>query len=160
MAISKERLKELIEQGATIYKKRDNMVTDYQLCSYNYLSEDNDLIYENVMNNYWKSWIGKLDDLFETKEEAEWYLEFGNITRTEMLTLPTWEEIEKLKSGKPYKVYFNDKQFFFASRLIIEVGKYDTYGEQIEQYFCEGTTKENYLEACRIAKKLFLGEEV
>lgn len=155
--ITKERLKELIKQGATIYQIRDNMIVDYQLCSYNYL-EDNDLIYENVMTNYCRRWIGKLDDLFETEEDAEWELEFGNITRTETLKLPSWKEFELLghnadfigKDNTPYYFRFNyNKSEIYIVNMI--------NGKEI--YYAR-PTKENYIEACKLCKKLFLGEEI
>ena len=109
----------------------------------------------------WNNWHKIINDYFTTQEEAEFALRYQNITRTEKLSLPTWEELKgKIGEGKAYKIYFNDAQFLFVSSFIIEVGKYDTNGEQIEQYFCEGTHKENYLEACELCRKLFLGEEV
>ena len=114
-------------------------------------------LYKKPLNKL--TWY-ELEDLFATKEEKDWHYEFGNITRTETLTLPSWEEItNKIEEGKPFKMYFNNEQFLFVSRLIVKVGKYDTYDIEIEPYFCEGTTKENYIKACRLVKKLFFGRK-
>ena len=152
--ISKERLEELIEQGATIYKIRDNMIIDYQLCSYNYL-EDNELIYENVITNYCRSWIGKLDDFFETEEDAKWELEM-TATRTETLKLPNWEEFRKLGEFTFYGFHQGKIKMFYNisdDEIKIDTGK-DWY------IFYKKYNKENYIEACKLCLRLFKGEEV
>ena len=159
--ITKERLKKLIEECATIYS---NEYGEIQLI------KENDLIlYENGQNNYIlyalepnKKYHNEIfdEDLFETKEEAEFSLEFQNITRTETLNLPTWEELNKKVDTIPNMLWQIAKCSEFILFLqtdktlnntqIILRGNDDTYNW--------GLTKENYIEACKIAKKLFLGE--
>lgn len=155
--ISKERLEKLIEQCATVY--------------------DPDTLWDSIgeikLNKNMKIKNGRLDgdlgdlglegamcscsiplnDLVETKEEAEWHLEFGNITRTERLELPTWEEFDEEKF-----IWFVDKKqnqcclyyLNIANKIFINVS-----GEVIE---IGDLTKENYILACRKCRELFLGE--
>ena len=101
------------------------------------------------------------EDLFETKEEAEFSLEFQNITRTETLNLPTWEELGR-------KVYTIPNMFWQIAKcsefiLFLQIDKTLNNSQIIlrgnDDTYNWGLTKENYLEACKIAKKLFLGEE-
>ena len=159
--ITKERLKKLIEECATIYS---NEYGEIQLI------KENDLIlYENGQNNYIlyalepnKKYHNEIfdEDLFETKEEAEFSLEFQNITRTETLNLPTWEELNKKVDTIPNMfwqiakcsefILFLQTDKTLNNTQIILRGNDDTYNW--------GLTKENYIEACKIAKKLFLGE--
>lgn len=144
--ITKERLQELIELGATIYyhKLTNGDYFDILDLSHSWVAGNiNDL---------------ELDRLFETKEEAEWELEFGNITRTETLSLPTWEEIEKdLKncSDGEYVIVDDDRVTFVYYKLkkkpkLSIIANFDAIEFD--------ATKENYIEACKLAKKLFLGE--
>lgn len=163
--ISKSRLEELIEQGArvwcicyyTYHKSKPNKKIEY----YDLSSEDVCIspaefrdyglrIYNSL--GYWND--VRYENLFETKEEAEWYREFGCIERTERLELPTWEEFD----GKKF-VWFFDKDhkscclhyLNFANQIFINVdGDVITIGD---------LTKENYTIACRKAKELFLGEK-
>ena len=160
--IKRERLKKLIEECATIYS---NDYGEIQLI------KENDLIlYENGQNNYIlyalepnKKYHNEIfdEDLFETKEEAEFSLEFQNITRTETLNLPTWEELNKKVDTIPnmfwqiakcseFILFLQTDKILNNSQIILR-GNDDTYNW--------GLTKENYLEACKIAKKLFLGEK-
>ena len=147
--ISKERLEELIEQGATIYSNEYGEIQ---------LKKENDLsLYENGQNNYIlyalepnKKYHNEIfdEDLFETEEEAEWHREFGHIERIERLELPTWEEFEEEKF-----VWFVDKSqnqcclyyLNVANKIFINVS-----GEVIE---IGDFTKENYTIACRKAKE-------
>ena len=117
--ITKERLEELIEQGAMIYS---NEYGEIQLIKENDLS-----LYENGQNNYIlyalepnKKYHNEIfdEDLFETEEEAKWFAEFGHIERIERLELPTWEEFK------------NDGEFSFLRKgLLIP---HDSYN--LEQY--------------------------
>lgn len=162
--ISKERLEELIEQGATIYS---NEYGEIQLIKENDLS-----LYENGQNNYIlyalepnKKYHNEIfdEDLFETEEEAKWFAEFGCVERTERLELPTWEEFNKW--DKSIKFYNNSTKYsmyvFIKNkstkncRIII----YADNGEQDWLVFEQPLTQENYILACRKAKELFLGEK-
>lgn len=152
--ITKNRLKELIIQNATIYGNGFGKIE---------LIPDNDiLIYENGNNGYIlyvlepnKKYHNEIfdEDLFETKEDAEWHKEFGCIERTERLVLPTWEEFK------------NDGEFSFLDKQGFE---WDLYSPDDEtrislvggyNHFEYEYSKENYTLACRKAKELFLGEE-
>lgn len=162
--ITKERLEELIEQGATIYSNEYGEIQ---------LKKENDLsLYENGQNNYIlyalepnKKYHNEIfdEDLFETEEEAKWFAEFGCIERTERLELPTWEEFSKWdKSIKFYNNSTKYSMYVFVKnkntkncRIII----YADNGEQDWLVFKQPLTQENYILACRKAKELFLGEK-
>lgn len=152
--ITKNRLKELIIQNATIYGNGFGKIE---------LIPDNDIsIYENGNNGYIlyvlepnKKYHNEIfdEDLFETKEDVEWHKEFGCIERTERLVLPTWEEFK------------NDGEFSFLDKQGFE---WDLYSPDDEtrislvggyNHFEYEYSKENYTLACRKAKELFLGEE-
>ena len=156
--ITKERLEELIEQGAIIYELFENKNIN-QIKLENNWTVLNGGLYKDI--NYIRSfWIG---DLFDTKEEAEWYKEFGCIERTQRLELPTWEE---LQSNALYNVYFTTPEIevyrliFNMTREIITISVQDENFDfenrwlLLENY---KLTKENYTLACRKAKELFLG---
>lgn len=152
--ITKNRLKELIIQNATIYGNGFGKIE---------LIPDNDIsIYENGNNGYIlyvlepnKKYHNEIfdEDLFETKEDVEWHKEFGCIERTERLVLPTWEEFK------------NDGEFSFLDKQGFE---WDLYSPDDEtrislvggyNHFEYEYSKENYTLACRKAKELFLGEK-
>lgn len=148
--ITRERLEELMKQGAKVYRTYADVCVcelDLKKCI-------------EIDNGYaWVKGTGcvkqcgyPLENLYETKEEAKFAKEFKNITRIDTLNLPTFEELKKFerfdfeaKDGHRYTIHFISGFNTLAITGIIE-NKY--YGE---------ATKENYLEACKIAKKLFLG---
>ena len=153
--IDKERLEELIEQGATIYEVKYNNINPVSLAN-----KIRDVYYKNGVISFEPRPDEKylhykyFKNLFETKEEAEWHREFGRIERTEQLVLPTWEEFEEKKFVWFFDSYHKscclhylnciDKIFINKSGEVIEIGDF---------------TKENYILACRKAKELFLGEK-
>lgn len=166
--ISKERLEELIEQGATIYV-RDiyNVVGSIDFCEYEGRIFKNCFqfrvkIKPNLSNYYgcepnWSDDI-LLENIFETKEDAKWYKEFGCIERTERLELPTWEE------------FYNGEFCHFISKECKYSLSPDLIHNTIFLYECVWgggfyihsrweLTKENYTLACRKCKELFLGEK-
>ena len=154
--ISKERLEELIEQGATIYS---NEYGEIQLIKENDLS-----LYENGQNNYIlyalepnKKYHNEIfdEDLFETEEEAKWFAEFGCVERTERLELPTWEEVSRDLENAPVGNYVIKSSDGWS----LEYVKYNetVIGLYSEYVWSEWeATKENYTLACRKAKELFL----
>ena len=160
--ITKERLKKLIEECATIYS---NDYGEIQLI------KENDLIlYDNGQNNYIlyalepnKKYHNEIfdEDLFETEEEAKWFAEFGCVERTEKLELPTWEEVSRDLQNVPAGNYvikeFDDVSLEYikyrnGNYAVIGVYKYD---DRLELE----ATKENYIKACRKCVELFKGEK-
>lgn len=152
--ITRERLEELIENNGTVYCVLDNV---YKITL--------DKRYFCILSNYlqWSKFLDKpmlqrtphIDDIYETKEDAEFAKEFKNITRIETLNLPTWEELKKFerfdfkaKDGHRYTIHFISG---FNTLAITGIIKNEYYGE---------ATKENYFQACKIAKKLFLGDKM
>lgn len=150
MAISKERLEELIEKNATVYELFMNKeVLKVELNNSYYIMLDK--VYENKLGKLplRPRW---LSDLFETKEDAEWTMRFKRIPRTDYLDLPTWEEfIEKEEVG------FYQKYGRYTSIKILGT-KYIAVETSFERYYTGELTKENYTLACEKARELFLGE--
>lgn len=151
--IERERLEELIEKGVTIYATGLGEIE---------LIPENDIeIYENGKDSYiiyifepnrkYKNEIFA-EELFETEEEAKWFAEFGCIERTERLELPTWEEFKEI--GEVYAFFGADGSYWDLysrdgdKKEIILLNGYKSY--------CFDYSKQGYLEACKIAKKLFL----
>lgn len=105
----------------------------------------------------WHNEYYSIDELFATKEEAEWKLEFGNITRTEKLELPTWEQFKKDKCFTFFGIDWTFYELHNRRRNKLQLDySYDNDYYRPEKEW--KLTYENYLEACRICKKLFLGE--
>ena len=98
-----------------------------------------------------------LKDCYETQEDAEFAKEFKNITRTETLNLPTWEELNIIDEIKIYGG--NGRQYLLqADEYDISIYADDGYDFMLYKQF--DRTKENYLEACKMVKKLFLGDKM
>ena len=154
--ISKERLKELIEQKAKIYSTHWQEEVDLSLpCEIVESEYDNKTITHLVVfedEEHSPSYM--IDNLTEDIESAKWQEEFKRIPRTDYLDLPTWEEFDEKKfvwfvdrnQNQCCLYYLNvaNKIFINVSGEVIEIGDF---------------TKENYTLACRKAKQLFLGEE-
>lgn len=147
--IKKERLEELMKNNGKIY----HIIEFNGECAV----EKNKAVDFNAVDLLYSLMNGDKNKWFETKEEAEWELEFGNITRTETLKLPSWEEFCKVKdlgfygaTHTHYHIFSDLEWLWLVQREDDEEWSYDL--------FCERATKDNYIEACKLAKKLFLGE--
>ena len=134
--ISKERLEELIEQGATIYSisketfiagvsdllkikalKLDSKVYGISVDKYNEINNCKPHLY--IGNDYTPfEKVAELENLFETEEDARWELEMTR-TRTETLKLPNWNELNFNYSycKEFYKSFYN-KLFFRRSNFL------------------------------------------
>lgn len=159
--ITKERLEELIEQGATIYEPDDlwQTIGKIHLEKKCYISEDNKLCNDEItyedLPGATAMYSIPLEDLFETKEDARWELEM-TATRTETLKLPTWEEIED-----DYNLEFDNsclEVYKTVNRILVKTNK--NYLGLYDYVFDKLATKENYIEACKLCLRLFKGEEV
>ena len=88
------------------------------------------------------------------KEQTEFDLRYKRIPKTEYLDLPNWEEIED-------SYYLEFGNFCFEvnkmkNRILVETNK--DYLDLYDYVFDKPAIKENYIEACEIYRKLFLGE--
>ena len=156
--ITKERLEELIKEKATIFViTRQTFiagVSNFIGIEKQKLSKENNIGKDNTL--YWRDMgIAELEYLFETKEKAEFALKYKRIPRTEYLDLPDWEEIH-------YKLDldFIDKN---KNKLVFRVREnfIDIINDKKKRiYGYDNATKENYISACLLCKKLFLGEYV
>lgn len=176
--MTEERLKELIEQGATIYSKYRSYLLknekEHKLDFwYRRIVEikDNKLHYVYEDSDYYEDFdhLIKLEDLFETKEDVEFALRYKRIPRTEYLDLPTWDEFNKDNFGVRF---YNKSREFCLHRVrysandknpLWKIDLYESYGDDEDTVAWEKSwdlTKENYLETCEVARKLWLGEEV
>lgn len=102
---------------------------------------------------------------FKTQEDAEEYAEFGNITRTERLEFPSWEEL--FKQDRLLDCYTQEFAIVKSLSVIgIVLFGVDFTNEIIEvsigndKLFIEPLTRENYNEVRRLCVKLFKGEEI
>ena len=165
--ISEERLQELIKQEATIWVKNQYCKAyDVELSHYNYVAiTDNKeslmfLDYSIQEDDPESVFVDYLENLYETKEDAEWAS--MATYRTEMFNPPVWEDfLEK-----------NDYIFLSKSHkeVIIRIGairftngttmEYVVVENDFERFYTGDLTKDNYIKACTIARKLFLGESV
>ena len=155
--ITKERLEELIKQeDKKIYYlfNPNNNFWIPNIKEYNNLQEFALLILQSIDNIE--------ENLFETKEEAEEYLEFGNIARAEKLKIdiPFNEFCELDSLIVMFRIEFTGKDgasymlYTFEHKDIILWNKDDD--EHI--VFKKPLTKENYNEVRRLCRRLFLGE--
>lgn len=150
--INKETLLKKIENGETVWYLRD----DGRIMEFSVSKEYRPaILYGDMLSvqanedSSFRCRLG-LDKIYATKEEAEWELEFGNITRTEKLELPSWEDVQNGKQCYFSDKYHNKNYSFGKSRLN---GKRIFIGEN---YFT--CNYDGYIAACRLCKKLFLGD--
>ena len=155
MAISKERLDELIKEGATIYsldKQVKYSIPIFLKDGENVVVNDNELVNSVRV-------IDKIENLYEIQKEAEWHLKY-HATRTEELDLPMWEEFKTYNEnigvsfvGEDWVVYelSNDIDIYHKPRILLTAD-----GEYFEEW---KSTEENYEKACDLCLKLFKVEE-
>jgi hypothetical protein len=102
-----------------------------------------------------------LEDLFETKEDAEEYAEFGDITRMERLELPSWASIKKDFDKFTNGSYVLAERDEFSLELKISkplISQIIIYTE--DDNYNWNLSRENYNQARRLCVKLFKGDEV
>lgn len=95
------------------------------------------------------------DGIFVTKEESEWKLEFGNITRTVKLELPSWTEIKKWKVCKFHTIN-NNRVCFYKKIKNMDVKDCWLAVEYNSKTQTFPSNYNGYIKACRLCKKLFL----
>lgn len=101
-----------------------------------------------------------IDNVFETEEEAEEYLKYGNITRTEKLELPMWKDVERAIKEDAY-IDFRFETYN-NNLYSLEVLPYDNIVRICDESIClffQELTRENYHKALDLAIRLWKGEE-
>lgn len=155
MAISRERLEELIEQGATIYEAKYGNINPVSLINKIRFIYDDCITFEPSTTDKYNHHKYS-NRLFETRGEAEWFLKFENVTRVDNLNLPTFKEMMRREhfSFMPKMYAYPMVIRFDKDRDIIWMeNKYALY------YNWCGINEENYDRACEEAKRLFLGAD-
>ncbi|MDY6382156.1 MAG: hypothetical protein SPK94_07890 [Bacteroidales bacterium] len=165
--ISKERLEELIKEGATIYftYSCENKIEEITLdkdYSIGIVYGVDCLMQKHYNDEFGENFAGGIEliDLFETKEDAEFALRYKKITRIETLSLPTWEEIIKeIGMNGTYHIVFTSKDEWAECNLSVCTSRQHIIIDGYKCYKYWDLSKENYLEACELCRKLFLGED-
>lgn len=163
--ISKERLEELIEEGAKIYA----IVKNPFIAGYSQILEVEEFdlnapihkeISEDGKQFLYFNYLLELEYLFETKEDAEFVLKF-HTHKTLYFKPPTWEEFLNIERNEAGHICWKNEinyiilnewfNHFYVCTDNIETDKYFNYTKD--------NVKQKYYEAVEYAKKLFLGEE-
>lgn len=160
--ITKERLEQLIEQGATIWHDDFGEIklnkNTCEVCDVKGWSTGKHiywaLYFEYKYNNEKYHHDINIDDLEEDVENGREQLEFGNITRTERLELPSWGEFLKQETVFIFKSKTSQIISLFKDENTIYIE------DENWNILRESLTRENYNEARRLCVKLFKGEEV
>lgn len=110
-------------------------------------------VYQNINDRFKQELF--IEDIYETKAEAEHYLHHANVTRIETLLFLTWEEFKREK-----EIEFTDKNGVLTWLYII---KNKTPNIQLENRFEKlkmwDLTEANFYKAYDECVRLFKGEE-
>lgn len=151
--ITKERLKELIEQNAIVYYVANNEICQFELTYKHNIYLTVEGYYICLYGNNGLQIYG--DKLFESKaeaEDAEWHKEFGCIERTERFEPLYYNNIDQTYC---YDYYFSAKNHH---EYLIRVSGRDIILFWLDcnhkEYF--KNTKEEYEKLIRRCAKMFL----
>lgn len=151
--ISKKRLKELIKQKAIIWSSSWEEEVDLSLpCK---IVKDGGtfalIIEEDKAHHPYYS----LAFLEEDVKKAKWDIKFRDVERIETLGLPTWDELQEIFNhiiDDYYERCFtvnNNAYCLFVNSNVIEIE---------ELGYSKIANEENYIEACKLFKKIFLSK--
>lgn len=162
--ISKERLEDLIKEGAKIYA----IVKKPFIAGYSQILEVEEFdlkapivkeISEDGKQFLYFNYILELEYLFETKEEAEFVLNF-HTSKTIYFEPPTWEEFLRTEADDTYAcweiqkiaiIMDTESKCFFITNNLSCVWESFSYTDE--------NKKQKYYEAVEYAKKLFLEDK-
>jgi hypothetical protein len=162
--ITKERLEELIKEEKTIY------FIDFwgNICP---VMLDKDFLIKNLVEfGLGENELTRIDDecsydardLFETVKDAKFQLNYKHIKAPDrFLDLPDWNEFTtdifdtNFYTNKGIGYRMSNENMGFNRRIRIY-----RIGDLNSDIFKKPLSYENYLEACEIAKKIWLGEKV
>ena len=164
--ISKERLEELIKQEATIWADdygKIQLCDKSEVCRVISCEGESYCLSGFIYDCEFFPFAVIPEELEEDVEKGEWQYEMHAI-RLERFDPPAWEEIQYIKHYFIYKFSIKDNYDFFGRITILKDYNIKVsglvQGVLFEEYFNEAASKDNYIKACTIARKLFLGESV
>ena len=154
MAVSRDRLDELISKGATIYRLFGKMRLNIHLDSSYYVSDAG--ILRHKVSEEEDNAVEHIEYLYETQKQADWALKY-HATRTEELVLPYWTEFKK---GANIKFFGTDTLCYvmYGYNRKIRLAILGEDGMEFEKQNWSAT-EENYEKACDLCLKLFLEEK-
>ena len=147
--IDKERLEELIKQGATIYRIYADVCVQEIKLNKNNMKVDNAFLYQKMKGSF-KGYGTPLDKLFETQEKAEWVAKM-HTERTEKFEPPF-----ELKDNEKYKFTTANGGKMSISKFVYKSGEVQWWLSYVGTH----RTFYSYPEAVEYARKLFKREEV
>ena len=152
--ITKERLEELIKQGATVVVVVYNGKSHHKLMVGDCVKGDCALLGCIHVN---------LHHIYETDEQADWALKV-HCERWEFFEPPMWEDIEKdgylftfIKPKDIHTIAFAVNWGVLWENEIVILYDDDYYADECRIIFNELATKENYIKACEMVRDLFKG---
>lgn len=137
--INEERFNQLVDEQATVYWVYEDVI---------------DVARASLTDFYW---LGG-ENVFETETEAKELLKYGNITRTEKLELPMWEEFCDGKSIRCGDQEYQTTYWVIKDDKHIKMYKFYN-GSSAGEFFNKPLTRQNYDLARDLCIKLFKGEE-
>ena len=160
--MTKERLEELIKQGATIYYAYENGCVKTIDLSYGiskFKIGKNYVERKIIGTGFTERYI--TNKLFEIREKAEWCRMTAE--RTERFEPPMWEDLQEDLEVIDYKFAFtingNCNYLFWVAKDemggSIEIRKFNVYKVETTLFYSDSATKENYIKACEIVRDLF-----
>lgn len=158
MAISKERLEELINEGATIWC---SYRLNYNVIAVDLTDKKRFVIYTDDMSILDRDteYTYQLKNLYETQKQAEWHLKY-HATRIEELNLPYWTDIVRHKDDDVYKIALFRTKNGNTYNLLFKKGALSLWNvRESRVIWVYLATEENYTKLCDLCVKLFKGEQ-
>lgn len=154
--ISKERLQELIDQKATIWTDgygEIQLCDKSEICKVISFKGESYCLYGFIYDQRFINDNIKPEELEEDVEKGEWEYEM-HASRPEQFDPPVWKDFLE-----------NEEYIFWTKKHkqthVMTLGaKYLVVETDFERFYTGDLSKENYIKACTIARKLFLGERV
>lgn len=162
--ISKERLQELIDKKATIWADdygEIQLCDKSEVCRVISCEGESYCLSGFICDCEFFPFAVIPEELEEDVEKVEWQYEM-HTSRIERFNPPVWEDFLEKKDyiflSKSHK-----EMIIRSGAIVFDNGttmKYVAVENDFERFYTGDLTKDNYIKACTIARKLFLGESV
>lgn len=157
--ISKERLQELIDKKATIWADdygEIQLCDKSEVCRVISCEGESYCLSGFICDGEFLPFAVIPEEMEENVKKGNWKYEM-HASRLERFDPPVWEEINDDTNWR-FRFFTRDgRDYYFIVSGVLEYIELDS--EYSESYSFD-FTKEGYIKACTIARKLFLGESV